>query len=133
MIHELHKSVGVSDEGDQPIVVVGFLEVWRGQGQAAHTCFQHVSRQFCFTLEVLFRFPLFYPVKGRLGDIQITAVDEFLHLAIEKGQKECSDVGSINVCIRHDDDLVIPEFFQINIRCHTGTKRSDDCPDLRVG
>ena len=54
-------------------------------------------------------------IKRRLGDIEIAALNNFRHLAVEKGQEQCADMRAINIGIGHDDDFVIAQLFDIEI------------------
>ena len=46
-----------------------------------------------------------------LGDVDVTALDQLRHLTIEEGQQQGSNMCSVHVRIRHDDDAVITQLF----------------------
>ena len=47
-------------------------------------------------------------------------------MAEKKGQKQCTNMTSINIRIGHDDDFVIADFFNIHVSiANTRTKRGD--------
>ena len=70
-------------------------------------------------------------IKRRFGDIEMTCVDQVRHLPEEEGQKQCADVGAVHIGVRHDDDLVIPQFRQIEfVTPDPGAQRRDERADL---
>ena len=54
-------------------------------------------------------------IKRRLGDIEITALDDLRHLPIEECQQKRPDMAAIDIGIRHDDDLVIARLFDVEV------------------
>ncbi len=51
-------------------------------------------------------------------------------MAVEEGEKKRADVRSVDVSIRHDDDFVVAQFFQVkavSCRCRSQGLRSS-CP-----
>ena len=46
-------------------------------------------------------------VERRLGDVDVAALDEALHLAVEEGEQQRADVRAVHVGVGHDDDLVV--------------------------
>ena len=92
-------------------------------------------------LAVVLHILLFFPpgdlVKRRLGDVDITALHQLEHLTAEEGQKEGPDVGSIDVSIGHDDDLVVADLFDFESPflipvADAGADRGDHRLDLLV-
>ena len=51
--------------------------------------------------------PLLNSIERRLGDVEIALVDQRPHPAVHEGQDQGADVGSVNIGVGHDDDLVI--------------------------
>jgi hypothetical protein len=46
-------------------------------------------------------------IERRLGDVDVAALDQALHLPVEEREQQGADVGAVDVGIRHDDDLVV--------------------------
>ncbi len=61
-----------------------------------------------FVLEIPFRLALLHLKQGRLRDINVSALQQFRHLAEEERQEKRPDVAAVHVGVRHEDDLVIP-------------------------
>jgi hypothetical protein len=58
-------------------------------------------------VDVLLTFLALDLVERRLGDVDVAALDEALHLAVEEREQEGADVGAVHVGVGHDDDLVV--------------------------
>ena len=61
-------------------------------------------------------------VERRLGDIDVAALDELGHLAVEERQQQRADVRAVDVGVRHDDDAVIAEVREVELvaaRCRS--------------
>ena len=58
-------------------------------------------------VHVLLALFAFDAVERRLGDVDVTALDQALHLTIKEGQQQSADVGAVHIGVRHDDDLVV--------------------------
>ena len=71
-------------------------------------------------------------VERRLRDIHVTGFNQGLHIAEKEGQQERADMGAVNVGIRHDDNLVVAELFEVKFVADTGTQRGDDRHELVV-
>ena len=71
--------------------------------------------EFLFVLEVGFGFSPCQFEQGRLGNVEVAGPDNLGHLPEEKCQQESPYVSAVDIGVRHDDDLVVPEFFQIEI------------------
>ena len=52
-------------------------------------------------------------VERGLGDAQIAALDDARKLAVQERQQQGTDVRSVHVRVRHDDDLVITQLGQV--------------------
>ena len=48
-------------------------------------------------------------VQRRLGDVDMAALDQIGHLAVEEGQQQGTDVGAVHVRVGHDDDAVVAQ------------------------
>ncbi len=73
-------------------------------------------------------------VEGGLGDVDVGAVDEEIHVAEEEGEEEGADVGTVHVGVGHDDDLVVPEVLEGELLgAETASDGGDQGPNLVVG
>ena len=48
-------------------------------------------------------------VERRLGDVDVAALDELAHLAVEEGEQQGADVGAVHVRVGHQDDAVVAQ------------------------
>jgi len=69
--------------------------------------------QGLFVFEIVFGFTFFHLKERGLRDVDITSIDQFMHLAKQEREEERSDVAAIDVRIRHQDDFVVPGTVQI--------------------
>ena len=60
---------------------------------------------------------------GRAGNIDIAGIDQRAHVLVEKRQQQDADMRTINVCIGHDDDLVVARLVDIEVAAVAGTRR----------
>ena len=67
----------------------------------------HEAQAVGFRVAILFDFTLLATIKRRSSDIQVTLLDEFGHVAVEKRHQQCVDVGTIDIGIGHDDYFII--------------------------
>ena len=74
---------------------------------------QQVIVQFIVIFDITFLFALFDLVERWLGNVNITALYEFRHLAIEECQQQGTNMRAIDVRIGHDNDAVITHFVGI--------------------
>ncbi len=74
-----------------------------------------------------------HPVQRRLGDVDVARLDQLLHLPEEEGQQQGPDVGAVDVGVGHQDDLVVPHVFEVEVLLHPGPDGGDDRPDFLVG
>ena len=78
-------------------------------------------------------------VERRLGDVDVAALDQALHLAVEKREEERADVGAVDVGVRHDDDLVVAGFGGVEAAdglvalADAGAAGGDEGADFLVG
>ena len=66
-------------------------------------------------------------IERRLGDVHVPIPDELGHLAIEEGQQQRTDVGSVDICVSHDDDLVVAKV--LDLEGPLALSGSDSRPD----
>ncbi len=62
--------------------------------------------------------------------IEMAAVDDLAHLAIEEGQQQGADVGAVDVGVGHDDDLVVAQLVGVELFADAGAERGDQGADL---
>ena len=87
-----------------------------------------------FAFDVLLTLLAFDFVERRLGDINITCLDQLWHLTIKEGQKQRADVCAVDVRIGHDNNRVIACFAQIKfIGTDSGSDGGDHGADFLVG
>ena len=73
-------------------------------------------------------------VKRRLGDVDIAALNQFGHLAVEERQQQRADVRAIHVGIGHDDDAVVTQFIGIKLfLADAGAQRGNQSGDFLAG
>ncbi|CAI8198459.1 MAG: Uncharacterised protein [Alphaproteobacteria bacterium] len=61
----------------------------------------------------------------------MAALDNFRHLAIEKGQQQSANMRPVDIGISHDDDFVIAQFFDIEIlAANARAERRNQCANL---
>jgi hypothetical protein len=66
-------------------------------------------------LEVLLFFSDLDLVQRRLGDVDVAALDQLGHLAVEEGQQQGADVGAVHVRVGHDDDAVVTQLVDVEV------------------
>ena len=80
----------------------------------------HITR-FLATLD--------HTVQRRLGDIDTPPLDQGLHVSIQEGQQQGSNVAAVHIGIGHQDDLAVAPLGNI---VELGTRRdSDRLEDIR--
>ena len=65
-------------------------------------------------------------IERRLGEIDVSVVNQIGEVAEEQSEKESGNVCAVHVSIRHDDDAVIAEFFQVEHLADVSAKRNDE-------
>src|SRR5262249_35266957 len=65
-------------------------------------------------------------IERRLGDVNSAGLDQLLHVAEEKRQKQSPDMRSVDVGICHNDDLAVAALFEIEILPKAAAQRADD-------
>ena len=70
-------------------------------------------------------------VERRLGDVEISAFDQFGHLAVEEREQQRADVRAIHVGVRHDYDLMVAQFRDVEfIPSDPGSQRHHEVADF---
>ena len=73
------------------------------------TQLQEDAVQLLVVVDVLLPLLALDLIEGRLGDVDVAALDEPLHLAVEEGEQQRADVGAVDVGVGHDDDAVVAQ------------------------
>src|SRR3989338_8542981 len=79
------------------------------------------------------RAALLNPVERRLGDVEVAGADQLGEVAIEEGQEQGADVGTVNVGVGHDNNAVVSQFGQVKLLADVGAQRDDQRLELVVG
>jgi hypothetical protein len=77
--------------------------------RALHRHAEQVLLELVLVLQVHLLAPLLRPVQRRLRDVDVAALDQLGHLAVEERQQQRADVRAVDVRVRHDDDAVVAE------------------------
>ncbi len=73
------------------------------------------ARKIGVVTEIDFLLLVAHLVQWRLGDEEVSAIDELFHLAVEEGQKQGPDMRTVDIGIGHDDDLVVADLEGIEL------------------
>ena len=71
-------------------------------------------------------------VERRHRDVDVAALDELGHLAVEEGQDQRADVRAVHVGVRHDDHAVVAELRDVELVADARADRGDHRLDLLV-
>ena len=85
-----------------------------------------------FGVDVLYLLTRFDVVERGLGDVEVPAGDQGLHVTEEEGEQERADVRAVNVGIAHDYDAAVAELGQVEVFADTYAGGCDDVFDLFV-
>ncbi len=66
-------------------------------------------------LQVQLFLAVLHLVERRLGDVDVAALDQLGHLAVEEGEQQGADVRAVHVGIGHDDDAVVAKLVHVEI------------------
>ena len=103
----------------------------RQQGGAVQRDAHHVARFFDVVLEVALVAAGLDLVQRRLRDVDVAALDQLRHLAVEQGQQQGADVGAVDVRVGHDDDAVVAQLVDVEfVRADRGAEGRDQGRDL---
>ena len=80
-------------------------------GGAAH----HLARKLLLIPDVFLRLALLQTVERRLRNVDMSPLNELLHLPEKEGQQQRADVRSIHVGVGHEDDLAVAELGDIEV------------------
>ena len=83
-------------------------------------------------LEIALLFAELRLVKRRLRDVDVAALYQLGHLAIEEREQQRADMGAIDVGIGHDDDAVVAQLLGVVVLLANATAEGrDERGDLR--
>ena len=82
------------------------------------------------TLEVALLLPALHLVERGLRNEEVARFDDVGHLPVEERQQQRSDMRALHIGVRHDDDLVVAQFRQIELIANAGAERGDKRADL---
>src|SRR5580704_4965058 len=68
-------------------------------------------------------------VERRLGNEEMAAIDDLLHVAEKEGEKQGADMAAVDIGIGHDDDLVVAQLVGIEVLAAriTADARAERC------
>src|SRR6202023_3357635 len=72
------------------------------------------------------------PVERRNRQIKVSGLDEFRHLAKEKGDEQGSDMGAIDIGVGHNDDLFVAKVVFLVMRSGAAPERLDKIVELLI-
>ena len=61
---------------------------------------------------------------GRAGNIDVAGIDQRTHVLVEECQQQDADMRTVDVCIGHDDDLVVTRLGDIEVAAVAGARRN---------
>ena len=120
----------------QPDELRAFDLLSRGQAHFAvlHRALHQERVQRGLVLQVTVGLPGLGVVERGLGDVEVPALDELLHLPIEEGEEQGADVRAVDVGVAHQDDAVVAELADVEVvGPHAGSEGRDDVADLLAG
>ena len=74
-----------------------------------------IFAQGIFILQVPFRLALLHPEEGRLRDVDIPALKQLFHVAVQERQQQGPNVAAVHVRVGHQQNLMIPRPRDIEI------------------
>ena len=63
----------------------------------------------------------------------MSLLDQVRHESVDKGKQQGTDMGTVNISIRHEDNFVVTKLTDIKIFMNTGTESSDHSLNLCIG
>ena len=92
------------------LAAVGELDDARLHGPPDQEAFE-----LALVLDVGFRAAALGAEERRLRDVDVAAIDQLRHLAVEERQQQRADVRAVHVGVGHDDDAVVPELVDVEV------------------
>ena len=102
-------------------------------GRVVPADFVELLRQLVVAVGVPVLLALANLVERRLRDVDVAALNERLHVAVEEGQEERADMRSVDVGIGHDDDLAVATLRDVKVVADARAERRDHRADLGIG
>src|SRR5712691_10326433 len=81
----------------------------------AFTTWSSVARFITLVADVFFSLAALHAVERRLRDVDVPALDQFLHVPEEKSQQQRADVTAIHVRVGHENNFVVAQFSGVEI------------------
>ncbi len=78
-----------------------------------HAQQEGVQRRGVFQVQLFLA--VLHLVQRRLGDVDVAALHQLGHLAVEEGQQQRADVGAVHVRVGHDDDAVVTQLGHVEV------------------
>ena len=69
----------------------------------------------------------------RLGDVDVAAFDQLVHLAVEEREQQRADVRAVDVGVGHDDDAAVAALGEVLVFADAGADGGDHAADFLVG
>jgi len=66
-----------------------------------------------FGIHPVLLFSCLYAVERRLGNVQVTLLNEIHHIAEEEGEQQGTDMSAVDVSISHDNDAMVAQFQEV--------------------
>ena len=86
-----------------------------------------LAGKFALVANVAFGFAALHAIERRLRDVDVAALDQFLHVAEEKREQQRADVAAVDVGVGHENDFVVAELAGVEIVfADAGAERGDD-------
>ena len=121
----LHLAGQINDAGE--VCTDDFLTITLPQHRALDTLFDKVFLHRALVFEVHFGLAARHFVKWRLCDIKVPVFDQLGHLAVKERQQQRANVRTVDVRVRHDDDLMIAQFGNVEfIPANAGAQRHNE-------
>src|ERR1035438_1516285 len=86
----------------------------------------HDLVEFALILDVLLEAAFLDLEKRRLRNVDIVALDEFRHMAEEKGEQQGADVRAVDVGIGHEDDFAVANLGGVEVVLADAAAKSRD-------
>ncbi len=94
---------------------------------------QHELRFFLVVLQIALFAADLDLVQRRLGDVDVATLHQLGHLAVQQRQQQGADVRAVDVRVGHDDEAVVAQLVDVEVRADAGAQRGDQGGDLLAG
>lgn len=129
-----HRRLDLGQEFQQPArrLLVERLAVRAPHGHVVEAEEEDARVHLAVRQHVLALLLALHLVERRLGEVDVAALDELGHLAVEERQQERADVRAVHVGIGHDDDLVVAGLRDVPFLREAAADGRDERADLVV-